>query len=309
MTAPSPASALTGSPVYDLRTFFRAVGNPLFGPGLNAEPPERRETTIPVEMLDDPDRVKVTADPMDVAAFVDGVQSSLVVTHREHRPVYLCYQAAGAVGPGALLVGMKERLTIVCSVADRDWVDEVNTTPAIPVSELPDVVPPEVERAAYAQLGDWRERLERSLVEELVDAGQTPLVVDGSLLARPFSSHLCGVVKDAVHTRYLADESILYGLPAGWRSARFKLPAKTDGCRFDRFSCYLRLHDARQFGWAHGLIRLESYDPAHLDALAARAMAERQSSRSGDGRWDRHLASVATTEKVLRSRRPTVFNF
>jgi len=38
-------------------------------------------------------------------------------------------------------------------------------------------------------------------------------------------------------------------------------------------------------------------------------MAERQSPRSGDGRWDRHLASVATTEKVLRALRPAVFNF
>lgn len=300
----------TATPLYDLRRFFHAVGNPTFGAGLNAEPPDRRDTPVAVEVFEqDPAQSRVTAEPLAVSAFVDGVQSSLVVTHRDHRPVYLTYQAAGAVGEAAQLIGLKERLTIVCSTADRDWVDSVNQDDSpLPVSEVVDVTPPDVERAAYAQLGDWRERLERSLVEELVDAGRGPLVVDGSLLARPQNPQLFGVVKNVVRTRYLPDEAVLYGLPAGWRSARFRIPSGADGCPSDRYSCYLRLHDASRYAWSHGLIRLESFDPAHLDALAARAMVERQSASSGDGRWDRHLHSVAVTEKVLRARRPNVFD-
>lgn len=309
MTVPTTLPGDAGAARYDLRTFFHAVGNPLFGSALNGEPPDRRDTQIDVEVLETEPQIKLSSAPLDVAAFVDGVQSSLIVTHREHRPVYMTFQAAGAVGQAARLLGLKERLTLVCSTADRDWVDSVNLTgDPIPVTEVPEVAPPDVERAAYAQLGDWRERLERSLVEELMDEGVGPLVVDGSLLGRPHNTQLHGVVK-TTKARYLPDESILYGLPAGWRSSIFQIPAGADGCQFDRYSCYLRLHDARHHAWAHGLIRLEAFDRNHLDPLGARAMAERQSQRSGDGRWDRHLASVAITEKVLRSRRPNVFDF
>jgi hypothetical protein len=304
MTAP----ATTGAG-YDLRTFFRAVGNPLFGPGLTSDPVDRVDCAQEVEMLEETAQVRITAPPLDVQAFIDGVQSCLVVTHREHRPVFLTYQAAGAVGAGAVLLDLRERLTLVHSVADSEWVAEVNQAVGIPTSELPDLSPPDVERSAYAQLGDWRERLERSLVEDLVDDGVGPLVVDGSLLARPFNTQLGGVVKNVVATRYLPDEAILYGLPEGWRSPIFRLPQGTNGSPYDRYSCYVRLHDARYHSWSHGLIRLEAFDPDVLGPLAARAMVERQFARSGDGRWDRHLVSVATAEKVLRARRPKVFDF
>jgi hypothetical protein len=90
----------------------------------------------------------------------------------------------------------------------------------------------------------------------------------------------------------------------------FRIPAgNVGGSVVDRFSCYVRLHDATAHGWNFGLIRLEAFDPDRLMALGALALSERQGPRSGDGRWDRHLASVAITEKVLRSRRPSVFDF
>lgn len=298
------------APLYDLRTFFRTVGAPVGGGVLGAAPQERNDMSAHIDVID-ADRAKLTGEPLPVDGFVDGVQSSLIVTYREHRPIYLTYQAAGAVGPNASLVGLKERLTLIASVADADWVAEVNTAESpLPVQEIAALSPLDVEREAYLTVGDWRDRLERSLVEELVDAGTGPLIVDGSLRDRPYSLALHSVVKDVASTKYLPDERALFGLPVGWRSPVFRIPAgNAGGAVVDRYSCYVRLHDATARGWNFGMIRLETFDPDRLMALGVRAMAERQSPRSGDGRWDRHLASVAITEKVLRSRRPNVFDF
>lgn len=305
MTSPLMSQA----PLYDLHSFFRRLDNPLYGPAFPNAPIDRTDTKIPVELIETQAQTRITAQAMDVYAFVDGIQASMILTHREHRPIYLSYQAAGAVGALSKIKALRERLTIVCSTLDRPYVDEVNggDTP-IPVSELPSQSPPDMERTAYAELGRWREALERELVEELVDDSVGNLVVDGSLLLRPFNVAVHGVVKNVVATRYLPDESILYGLRPGWRSSIFRIPNNTDGCPYDRYSAYLRLHDASRQGWSHGLIRLEAFDPDHLDSLAARALSERQGRDSGDGRWDRHLASVAMTEKVLRARRPIVFD-
>ena len=186
--------------------------------------------------------------------------------------MYLTYQAAGALVAGGRLMGVKERLTIVCSTMDREWVDTVNPPDSpLPVTELLQLAPPDVERAAWVQLGERRERLERALIEELVDNGVGPLACDGSLIGRPQSLLLHGVVK-STRPKYYKDETVLYGMPQGWRSPMFRIPSGSDG-------------------W-----------------LAARALVERQSAQPGDCRWDRHRLSVATTEKVLRSRRPDVFD-
>jgi hypothetical protein len=298
------------APLYDLRSFFRTVGAPTPGGVLNRAPIERLNLSEQIEVVD-AHRAPLTGAPLPVAGFVDGVQASVVVTYREHRPVYLTYQAAGAVGPGAALVGLKERLTLLASVADRDWLEEVNVTaPPLPVQQIAALDPLDIERAAYLSVGDARDRLERTLVEELVDAGTGPLVVDGSLRDRPYHHALHAVVKDVTATQYLPDERALFGLPVGWRSPVFKIPAgRAAGAVVDRFSCYVRLHDATERSWNFGLIRLEAYEPDQLMALGVLALSERQSPRSGDGRWDRHLASVAVTEKVLRARRPNVFDF
>lgn len=299
---------LPSTPLYDLRSFFRTVGAPSSS-GLGVAPIDRMDLSSQIDIID-ASRAKLEGLPLPAEGFVDGVQSSLVVTYREHRPVYLVYQAAGAVGRGARLTGLKERLALVASVTDLDWLHEVNTgTPPLPVQEIAALSPVDIEREAYASVGDWRDQLERTLVEELVDAGTGPLVVDGSLRGRPYNLALHAVVKDVASTRYLPDERELYGLPAGWRSPIFRIPrGSAAGSVVDRFSCYVRLHDATNRGWNFGMIRLEAFDPDRLMALGVLAMAERQGPRSGDGRWDRHLASVAVTEKVLRSRRPSVFD-
>jgi hypothetical protein len=301
MTAtPAPLSQ------HDLEAFFHAVGHFSGERGLTATPQERAEPDVAAELLD-AGNSRIDADPMPVAAFVDGIQAALVVTHRDHRPVYLNYVAAGAVGggpAGAVPLGLEESLTLVCSTVDREWADEVRGT--IPVEELPVEYPPDVERAAVQILGGAREQRERALVEDLVRQGRAPLVLDGSLVGRPFQRELVGVVK-TTRRKYLADERCLFGLPAGWRSPRFKIPAGTAGSGIDRYSCYLRMVNAEHSPWNFGLIRLESFDPDLLDPLAARCLLERQSSASGDARWDRHLTSIRAVEEFLRSCRPGVY--
>lgn len=300
MTSPAPSQP----DPYDLRRFFRSVGRFSGERALTSTPPEREEPDAPAELLDASIR-RITADPLPVAAFVDGVQAALLVTHRAHRPVFLNYVAAGAVGPGARCIGLRERLTVVCSTLDREWVDSLDSS--IPVEELPVELPPEVERAAIQVLGGDRELLERSLVEALCEQETGVLALDGSLVGRPFDEDLVGIVK-STRKKYLSDESCLFGLPAGFRSPRFKIPAGTAGSGHDRYSCYVRMFDASSKAWNFGLIRLETFHPDLLDGLAARCLAERQSPAGGDARWDRHLASVRAVEEFLRARRPAVFS-
>lgn len=299
----SPAPEPRG---YDLTSFLRSVGSPSLERALMTELPERPECEGAVELLED-SIAQVTAAPMKVAAWLDGVQNAIIVTHREHRGIWLSWAAAGAVGAGAKFAGFRQRLVIMCSTVDREWLEE--RSPAErrpPFEELTASAPPDLERQAVQLLGRIRERLEVSLVEDLIEQGVGPLVVDGSLIGRTHHPELHGVVK-TTRRRYLADESILYNLPAGYRSPLFKIAAGTDGVPVDRYSCYLRLHDARTAPWDFALIRLESFRPEALDPLAARALCERQGQGSGDHRYDRHLAAVAEAEDVLRAFRPAVF--
>lgn len=289
---------------HDLRSFFRSVGRFVGERSLTTSPPERPEPDRPVEMLDDT-KSQVTAVPLDVAGFVDGVQAAVTVTWREHRPVYLTYTAAGCVGERGALLASCERIDIVCSHLDVDWALGLGSS--IPLSVLDESRPDLVERAALARLGADREVLERKLVTDLATSIQTHVVVDGSLVGRPVTDKLVGVVKTS-RRRWLSDETVLWGLPAGWRSPRFKIPAGSQGVSADRYSCYLRLFDASNRSWDHALVRLESFDPELLDPLCALALDERQNPRAGDPRYDRHLASVRACEQVLRARRPAVFD-
>jgi hypothetical protein len=290
---------------HDLRAFFKAVGRFSGEHADMTSVPDRDAPDDPAEELD-PSPLKVTADPLAVDGFVDGIQASLVVTYRAHRPVFLSYVAAGAVGPGAKPLGLRERLAIVASSEDREWVDSVRQS--LPVEELSAVDPPDVQRDASSWLGSTRESLERAVVADLTEREAVKcLAVDGTLLGRPHSTRLVGVVK-TTRRRYLADESCLFGLPAGWRSPRFRIDPSSAGPAPARYSCYLRLHDASASSWDHALIRLEAFDPDQLDGLAARCLVERQVAAGGDRRWDRHLASVRACEEFLRARRPAVFS-
>lgn len=291
------------SPV-DLREFFRSVGSFHGGRALGTEPSHRTEPDVPVQNLDE-HPLRIDTPALDIAGFVDGVQAALTVTWRSHRPVYLAYTAAGCVGEQARLIDVRERLEIICSDEDRPWVESLGAS--IPVAALAVGEPDGIERAALARLGSVREEHERNLVTDILAGLDKPVVVDGSLIARPADARICAVAK-TTRRKWLADERVLWSLPQGWRSPRFMIPAGSQGVPVDRYSCYVRLFDATQRGWDFGLVRLESFDPELLEPLAALALAERQNPRAGDPRADRHLAGVRACEQVLKARRPVVFD-
>jgi len=289
--------------VVDLREFFHAVG--IFSPSraLTEAPAIRTECDVPVGMLDT-DPAEIVCAPIEVEGFIDGVQAALCVTYRGHRPVYLTYVAAGVGSADGRLLAVKERLEVLHSQLDSEWVGTIAS--GIRTVELAETRPDELASAAIAVLGGERETMERSLIEDVVDVRNANLVVDGSLVGRPVRRQLLGVVKTTMR-RYLADESVLWGLPTGWRSPRFVIPSGSQGVRAPRYSCYLRLHDASRQAWNFGLVRLETFDLDLLEPLAALALAERQPAGSHDRRYDRHLSGVRATEDLLRARRPSVF--
>ena len=254
---------------YDLNDLFRAMGKFRLERALTETPAERPEVEHPVELIDD-NPAQISCEPLEPTGFIDGVQASLCLTHRSHRPLYLNYVAAGCVGRGAEVVGLRERLSLVCSQADREWVDQLNS-PFI-VDELASTNPPDLERLAVQLLGGERESLERALVEDMVAAGKGILVLDGSLVGRPPLRQLVGVVK-TTKRRYLADEGVLFNLPAGWRSPRFKITSPNQP---ERYSCYLRLFDASERRWSFGLVRLEAFDADLLEPLGALCLDEHQ---------------------------------
>jgi hypothetical protein len=291
---------MSADPQYDLRRLFKAVGR-VGGRGGENAAVERKDTDETVEVID-AHPLEITADPLEVTGFVDGIQSSMHLTHRERRPVVLYYVAAGALGEKATPVGLVEKLRILAAADDVEWVAGLDSS--IPVEHLAGASPPEFELNALHAIGTARDQVERELVHLLLaDRSHGSIVVDGSLTGRPKDRRIVGVVK-SVRSRYLPDEKVVWNLPVGWRSPRFKIG---DGGN-SRFSCYLQLVDKGEAAWNLGLIRLEALDPDLLEPLAARCLAERQGARSGDARWDRHLASVRAVEEFLRARRPAAFS-
>lgn len=285
----------------DLRPFLRAMGGAPTRGALDV--PEREEPEIPAELLDT-SASKVSAAPITEAFFVDGIQSNSVLTYRTHRPVTLVAAAAGGVDAKMNPRHVVENFEVLCAREDFDWVmDKHCPVPVRVVSES--LEPTEVERATSADLKNARDGLEILLTAELLaDAGPNERVlVDGHLANRPADPRLGGVIK-STDTRLLTDESVLWGLPEGWRSPRFVMPANHGGRSEQRYSCYVRMRPAGDRPWGFGLIRVEAYDPEQLDELAATAMAFRQPSGTHDARGDRHLAPIALVEKWLRSRRP-----
>jgi hypothetical protein len=289
----------------DLRQLLRACGGRAYAAG--ALPAEARtDSKVTVDLLDTTG-APIDAEPLDAAGFLDGVQATRCLAWRGRRPITLTYCAAGAVRRRNDVVGLRERLCIVASTADHDWVRDLPG--GLDVVWITESSPPEVGAVVHDTIAKLRAHLEDRLTDEIVASGAStstsPLVVDGDLRSTSRNRHGDQVVAVAKthQTRWLPDESELYHLPEGWRSARFHIPAGA-GVHVDRYSCYVRLWGSGARPWNFGLIRLETLDPDQLDGLAATAMALRQGSSAPDSRWDRQLAPVRAVEEWLRVRRP-----
>lgn len=282
---------------YDLRAFFAALGGRgALRAGLSAD--ERHDTQSTVEVYDDT-HAPVRAEPLVVSGYVDGVQASACVAYRDHRPIHLVYVGAARLAPSLSPLAVSERLTVVCG---RDDVDEIGElSQGLPIHSLDSADPPELEQRAREYVDQTRRVCERDVITGVTD----PVVVDGDLRGRLGSDSLAGVAK-TLRTRYLPDEASLVTLPAGWRSERFKISGSNEAARY---SCYVRLLDADSQSWSYGLVRLETYRPEWLEPLAALCLQQRQGARSGDARYDTHLAPIRACEELLRARRPAAFAY
>lgn len=287
----------------DLRNFLRAVGGVRRSDALRTPPEERSEPKFEAELLDE-GNVEISGEPLEVIGFLDGIQNAATVSWRDYRPVYLAYVAAAIVGARGVPVDVDEQMRVFCSALDFDWVQD--QCGSIDVQRFASTDPDGIAREAFAELGSARELAERDLVDRFLESDSTShLIIDGSLIGREPDNRIVGVVKTTT-TKYLADEAEIWSLREGERSARFVIPAGK-GHRVPRYSSYVRLLSNKGKTWDHGLVRIESFTPDNLDALASRCMVERQSPGAHDRRWDRHLGGVRMVEDFLRSRRPDIF--
>lgn len=306
--APTPVLLPDVTEVVDLTDHLRSLGTgdtEAFGA---TDPARREQHRGSVAELDDDGACLDDVAAADVSAWVDGIQSASTVAWRAGRPVVVVYVAAGAVTSDGHPIACKEQLVTICSAADSQSVRSVSKTPVVTVDET---APPDVPGAVHDRVRELRDGLERRVASELLARTDGVVVVDGSVVGRERSRRIAGVVK-TVDTRYLSDESALFTLAEGHRSVRFRidenvaddaaLPGRREGQ--ERVSAYVRLWGADGRRWDHGLVRVETADPDLVDGIAAAALGQRQTNRTGDPRWDRHVAPVAEVERFLRARRP-----
>lgn len=292
---PVPIRSSASTEDVDLRALVRAVGRV-------GAAPSRSTTPRPLVEIVDPEPAPVDADPIPVAGYLDGCQSSRILTYRDHRPVILWWAAAAVVAPGRPLrcLGLAETVALSCSYVDGAWA--ASLPGGVSVEPVDAVAPWEVEAAIANLIDERRRRFEVGLSAE-VAAGDGVVVVDGDLRAKPHRADLAGCAKtfDGV---YLADESSVFSLAEGWRSPIMRLPAMRQA-EADRYSAYVRLFDATHEWWGFGLVRVETRDPSLIDGVGAVCLANRQPL--GADRRENQLASIAAVEAFLKSRRPELF--
>lgn len=311
-TTPTPNSESngpeSGADAQSIRDLLRLMQTSSHTGGAAQEANQERDLPEqPAALLDESSVPVQDVAPLHPSAFVDGIQTSLKLGYREHRPIYLNYVAAGAVRGDTRVITTHKRLDVVCAEADADWLRENGCN--VPIIELSEEAPYKIAALASQELAGIRSGLERKVARVALDTTDGPVVIDGHLFGYERDSRLIGIVK-STNTRYLLDETILWSLPEGWRSPRFLLEGirgAKEMSKKSRVSAYYRLMDATARGWDFGLIRVESWDANLIDMSCA--MAREQRVAPGEyNRWDRHLRGVTNVEKILKAQRPTVFD-
>ena len=279
----------------DIRAVTRALGR-AGGPVAASGPTYRAAKLLDLTVAQIPPQTT----PLAVDGVVDGIQCSLVLRRREHRPITLFYVASGSCS-GTKLTAIAERLSVICSHRDQEWV--ASRTPGLPITVLDEHHPSAVEVATIRVIDRARRAAERHIVETADPAGT--LLVDGPVRHYNIPGTRVGVVKSLGEQLWIP--ASLLPTEFAHRSPIFRIPAESR-TQADVHSCYLRIQPStgNQPG-NEGIIRLESTDPDLMDALCMYAVQHRQRPDSGDPRWAVHLSSVRATEDVLRVRSPWVF--
>lgn len=245
---------------------------------------------------------EVPATSTAVAAYVDGCQNVQRLVYREHRPIVLRWAAAAALGPGDVDVrAFSARFDVVCSYLDSSWVRGLPGDPT--VVELDEHDPWDLEEAIGAEVESVRRLLEVATALSVPAPGI--VVIDGDLRGLPHADERLVAVAKSHVGQYLDDERGVFDLDVGWRSEVFVLPPRRRG-EYERLSAYVRLLPAADEWWGFGLVRVEARSLAGIEAAASIALTNRQPL--GADRRENHLRSFAAVERLLKARRPPVFD-
>lgn len=294
--SPLPLPPQTSQPA-DLRVLLHAIG-----PCWQRTLPPAASWRPQLRFTPDgqPCEVAGGAASPSIAAAIDGVQRTTLLTLRQHRPITLVQVGAAAYGPAGCLA-IEERIAVLASQLDHSFVDGPARNAGVPVVLLPAVSPQAVRWHTDAAIRDFRTQLEHLCTETAVKAANGKLIlVDGSIRTTGhLGPGLVGVVKstDSVHE---ADTDALYRLKPGWISRPFQILPDTLSEQ-PVWSAYLRLHEPFA-SHTFGLVRLETADASTLLPAATACFEHRQPLGADDPRADRHLAPVREVEEVLKAR-------
>jgi hypothetical protein len=261
------------------------------------------------------------------AAFLDGIQRSVVIGHAEGVPLVAATVAAvirrrigrrlttDGRGPAILhRVYVPRRLVpaALWDAAEREGYAPCDTGVdgagggGIEGGSHPIAV----QERAYHMVQQDRERLEQRLGEDWCAAESAPLYIDGGISkSERVATAACavGVVKSH-RTLYVDAASLgtLARLAAGERTTAFRVTSQR---RTPVVSWYVRLRESAGRGPLWGLVRIEVADAARdASAIAARAdevsrwvLAERSPLALPDSRWDRMAYGIRDCETFLRA--------
>lgn len=240
-------------------------------------------------------------EPVQVGAWLDGVQHQRTLAMVHHRPIIGQYVAVAAIDADFNPLQTRTTVRVVCSEVDAERLREaIGSEYIITVADGDETV---IATGATSLIKQTRHDLEREVSHEVVKMVDELVVVDGPLTGHPQQAHVAGVVKSHP-CAYLTPEVHLHNLH-GEQATDPPFEILTEaGDPTDRHATYLRLHDHSKTGVLHGLVRLETRDPTLNLALAATCLRHRQWSARDDRRWSVHLEPIAWAESVARARLP-----